>query len=433
MRGEVRLLACLVGVVVPWLVAGPGATLAGDETFHKSAVITIPGGLNSFDISFVDADIQTLVLADRTNKAVDVVDTSTNTVVSQLTSSPAFAGVRAAPANASGPNGVIIVDHREAWAADAPSSCTAGPPASCTHDSSLKAIDIKTGNTIAVMNTGGQRRADELCEDVRREVVLVANDDALDSFITFWSTETHQKLGQITFLGSDANGNNILANGIEQCQWDPRIDKFVLNIPATGTAASPGPGVVVTISTGHSGFHVEQVFTIDPSTGCTGPQGLAIGPRHELLLGCGGANSLIIDDRNGSTLAFLGGQGNADEVWYNPGDNQYFIAESGNKQLGVVDASGAEDVPAATATGSHSVAVDMLRNQVYVPANQAATTLCGSSNGCIAVFTAVGKDDHCLAQGMPVMGHDDGDDPVFMRTRCKDGHDHIADRNDHDR
>jgi hypothetical protein len=402
--------------------------VAADETFQRSAIITVPGGLNSFDIGFDDADIHTYVLADRTNKAIDVVDTNTNTVVKQLTSS--FAGVRAAPTNASGPNGVIIVDHREAWAADAPSSCTA---TTCTADSSLKAIDIKTGNTIAVMNTGGQRRADELCEDVKREVVLVANDDPLDSFITFWSSESHHLLGKITFKGSDPNGHNILANGIEQCQWDPRIDKFVLNIPATGTTATPGPGVVVTISTGQSGFHVEQVFTIDPSTGCTGPQGLAIGPRHELLLGCGGPNSLIIDDRDGSTVAFLGGQGNADEVWYNPGDNQYFIAESNNHQLGVVDASGAEDVPSPTATGSHSVAADMLRNQVYVPGNQAATTLCGSSNGCIAVFTAVGKDDHCLAQGMPVMGHGDGDDPVFMRTKCNDGHDRVADGNDHDR
>lgn len=430
MRGEAKLFACLVGVMVPWLIAGAGATLAGDETFQRTAVITIPGGLNSFDISFDDADIHTLVLADRTNKAIDVINTETNTVSSQLSASPPFAGVRTVPANASGPNGVIIVDHREAWAGDAPSSCTT---TTCTADSSLKAIDIQTGHTIAVMNTGGQRRADELCEDVKHEVVLVANDDAIDSFITFWSSESHQMLGKITFLGADANGHNILANGIEQCQWDPRIDKFVLNIPATGTSANPGPGVVVTISTGHSNFHVEQVFTIDPSTGCTGPQGLALGPRHELLLGCGGANSLIIDDRDGSTVAFLGGQGNSDEVWYNPGDNQYFLAESGNKQFGVVDASGSEDVPVATASGSHSVAADMLRNQVYIPGNQAATTLCGSGNGCIAVFTAVGKDDRCLAEGMPVMDHDDDDDPVFMRTRCNDGHDKVAKGNDHDR
>jgi hypothetical protein len=61
----------------------------------------------------------------------------------------------------------------------------------------------------------------------------------------------------------------------------------------------------------------------------------------------------------------------------------------------------------------------MVRNQIYIPANKAATALCGTSNGCIAVFTAP-NDDKCLAQGMPVLDHDDGDDPVFMRTRCRD-------------
>jgi hypothetical protein len=86
----------------------------------------------------------------------------------------------------------------------------------------------------------------------------------------------------------------------------------------------------------------------------------------------------------------------------------------------------------------------MLRNQIYVPvrANTVAgtcttagcATLCGpasttgpASQGCIAVLTAP-NDDKCLAQGMPVLDHDDGDDPVFMRTRCRD-----HDDDDHDR
>ena len=40
-----------------------------------------------------------------------------------------------------------------------------------------------------------------------------------------------------------------------------------------------------------------------------------------------------------------------------------------------------------------------------------------AAKGCIGVFIAT-NDDHCLDHGMPVMDHDDGDDPVFMRTRC---------------
>jgi hypothetical protein len=410
-------LACLLGIVAPCMLALVGSAPA-DEVFTAATIITVPGGLNSFDIGFVDADIHTYVLADRTNAAVDVIDTNTNTVIKQLQASPPFAGVRHNPGAASGPDGTIIVDHREVWAGDAPSICTTIAPFSCTPDSSVKAIDLKTGTTLAVMNTGGQRRADELCEDVGHEVVLVANDDPIDSFITFWSTEKYTMLGKISFLpGSMDSNGGVIANGIEQCKYDPRTRKFYLNIPATFDKSSPPnslPGVVVVISR-DAPFRVEAVLPVDPT--CVGNAGLALGPDHQILLGCSaagpGTGSVIIDDRNGKTLKTLIGQ-SADEAWYNPGDNQYFL--TGDTSLGVVDPSGSQDASAATQGGSHSVAADMLGNQVYVPVNSAGA-LCGARNGCIAVFTAK-NDDRCLTGGMPILDHDDGDDPVFMRPPC---------------
>jgi hypothetical protein len=432
MHCQVKLMACLAAAVAPWLLM-PVGTASADETFTATKIIQVPGGLGSFDIGFVDADIHTYVFADRTNASVDVIDTKTNTFVKHLTAG--FAGVRANPSQASGPDGVIIVDHREVWAGDAPSKCDTVTPFTCTHDSSIKAIDIKTGKTIAVMNTGGQRRADELCEDVRHEVVLMANDNPLDSFITFWSTESHEMLGKISFLpGSKDPNGHVIANGIEQCQWDPRTDKFYLNIPATLDTSTPPkdlPGVVVVIST-DAPFRVEKVYPVDPS--CVGPAGMALGPDHQIALGCGSGNgpntgSVIIDDRTGGTRKTLPGQF-GDEIWYNPGDNHYFY--TGDTTLGVVDANdGSSDAPATTQSGSHSVAADMLKNQVYVPVN-AGGGICGatSTTGCVAVFTAK-NDDKCLAEGMPVLDHDDNDDPVFMRTRCDD--DRRADREDHDR
>jgi hypothetical protein len=409
-----------------------GTASAADETFTVKQIISLPGGqsMGSFDIGFDDANIHTFAFADRTNKSVDLIDTQTNMVVKQLTANPPFAGDRTGigPGQSSGPDGVIIVDQKEVWAGDGPSSCTA---TACSFDSSIKAIDIATGATIAVMNTGGQRRADELCEAVNHEVVLMANDNPLDSFITFWSTETHTMLGKIRFDGTDPNGNNIAANGIEQCKHDPRTDKFYLNIPATVNSATNNAGVVVVMSP-QAPFTIEKVVTIATSTGCVGPAGMAIGPNHQILLGCGGTSSLIIDDRDGGIIAFLGGA-TSDEAWYNPGDNHYFLATDG--VLGVVDHTGAEDVPTSTAIGSHVVAGDMLKNQVYVPINNnpvegGASHICrdnggDDTKGCIAVYTAK-NDDSCLAQGMPVLDHDDGDDPVFMRTSCGDnrGADH---------
>src|SRR5215510_2948708 len=462
-----KLLACLVGAGVSCLLAV--AARSAEETYTVTTVIPVPGGLTSFDIAFVDANINTFVLADRTNKAIDVVDTSTNTLVKQLTASPPFRGVfnPGGLANASGPNGVIIVDQREVWATDAPVLNCSGTPQVCTvvTPSSIKVIDLNTGAMIANIPNGGARRADELCEDVKHEIVMSANDDPLDNFLTFINTETYSIIGtnhkldgsdpdfKITLTPTPAGTTNVAADGIEQCKFNPRTGSYYLAIPATvvttPTGDQPGPGVVLKISKSQP-FHIEETITIPASTGCTGPQGLPIGPRHQIQLGCGGAStaSIIIDDRSGpiaTVIATETGEGGADEVWYNPGDNSYFIARSAAAQLGVVDAGPPPqaDADVATTVGSHVVAADMLKNQIYVPvrANTVAgtcttpgcATLCGpagstaAASGCIAVLTAP-NDDKCLAQGMPVLDHDDGDDPVFMRTRCRD-----HDDDDHDR
>ncbi|HLH98087.1 MAG TPA: hypothetical protein VKW08_23525 [Xanthobacteraceae bacterium] len=409
MRTKVKLLACLAGGLAPWLMIASSPASAGDETYTLKQIINLPDGqsLGSFDIGFDDANIHTYALADRTNKSVDIIDTNTNTVTKQLHATPPFAGGHGATG---GPNGVIIVDQKEVWAGDA--------------FGLLKAIDLATGNTIAVMNTGGQLRSDELCEDVADEIVMIANDEVEDSFVTFWSSETYQMLGKITFKGKDPAAKNIIANGIEQCKYNPRIGAFFLNLPATmDSKGNPLPGVTLQISA-RAPFRVEKVFTFETSLGC-GPTGLAIGPGHQMLLGCSGTNSLIIDDRDGSILTFLGGE-TSDEAWYNPGDNTYFLAD--DLKLGSVDAAtGAEDVTTVTATGSHSVAADMLKNQIYIPVNNVpaeggASHICGNnggsdSKGCIAVYHST-HDDHCLAAGFPVLDHDDGDDPVYMRTQC---------------
>src|SRR5262249_8664168 len=110
-----KLLACFVGAGVSCLLA---VAARSDEAYSVQTVIPVPGTLTSFDIAFVDANIDTLVLADRTNKSIDVVNTATNTLTHQYTATPPFRGVfnPGGLANASGPNGVIIVDQREIWA-----------------------------------------------------------------------------------------------------------------------------------------------------------------------------------------------------------------------------------------------------------------------------------------------------------------------------
>ena len=123
-------LVCLAGFLAPAMLAA-GIAAAADEVFSPTAVISLPGGqkIQSFDISFVDPVIGLYILGDRTNQAVDVIDTTTNAVLTQLKGG--FVGATGNN-DTSGPDGVMIVGHREVWVGDAP--CAAGPghPAPCS-------------------------------------------------------------------------------------------------------------------------------------------------------------------------------------------------------------------------------------------------------------------------------------------------------------
>jgi len=261
-------------------------------------------------------------------------------------------------------------------------------------------------------------------------------------FLTFISTDTYKVVGKLHLDGTDRDAQNVNAtNGIEQCQWNPRTKKFYLAIPeVSGPGNNSVPGAVLEINP--ASMKVQKVFSIDfgfsagpPATAfCLGPQGLAIGPQREILLGCSnaGKGTVIIDELDGSLVRNLPGLNGNDEVWYNPGDNHYFLAGSnhtGGPILGVVDqtpdANDNEDASVATAAGSHSVAADPVKNQVYVPGNKAATTLCGGSNGCIAVFTATNDDPGiCNGPGTPANGQGKQGDPVFLRHVCPDNNGH---------
>jgi len=402
-----------------------GTAFAQEETFLKVGEIDVPGGLNSFDIGFVDPKIGRYFLADRTSATVDQVKTRTN-AIDQLAKG-AFVGVQAGT-NTSGPNGVITANnHTEVWAADGvlcnntQNACTTGTTPA-TQTSRVLVIDLATQQVTHTIDNGGQRRADELCVDPNDHVVLVANDDDADLFLTFISTDTYTILGKLSLKGDDPNAQKIKAtDGIEQCQWSPRTGKFYLAVPEVNGGDNPlnlpnqQPGAVLEINP--VSMKVEKVFAIDfgflsqtgstPATAdCLGPQGLAIGPTREILLGCSnsGKGSVIINELNGDLVRSLAGLNGNDEVWYNPGNNHYFLAGSNHNLplprpgaiLGVVDQRPDtidEDASPATAAGSHSVAADPRFNQAYVPGNNAATSICPGGHGCIAIFMSANHDD----------------------------------------
>jgi hypothetical protein len=384
---------------------------AKDEVFGVTSVIHLPDSqkLGSFDIGFVDSAKGVYLLADRTNKAVQVVNTSNNSLETPLTApAPGFVGAVLCPVtgtanDCAGPDGVLVANGNQVWVGDG--------------NSRVWVLDLNNGSLIhgpistALPNTTDPTRADELCHDDNNHIILIAN-DASDPhpFVTFISSDTFGVLGHIVMDGTD--GKPDAAGGIEQCQWSPRTGKFYLNVPNPAGPNKPD-GVVLQIDPVSE--TIEKTFSLAGS-GCGGNAGMALGPFPQALLGCNntGPNSVIINLNSGSVIRTLAGEAGSDEAWFNPANNQYFLG-SGNHLvavggatapiLGVVDATGKrEDSSPSTAVGSHSVAADPVTNQVYVPINSnpaqgGASGICGANggsnaNGCIAVFTVIsGTDD----------------------------------------
>jgi hypothetical protein len=127
--------------------------------------------------------------------------------------------------------------------------------------------------------------------------------------------------------------------------------------------------------------------------------------------------SVAISAIDGSTIFTLHDINGVDEVWYNAGDNSYFLAANNNSPgligfpggvltpiIGVVDAAipadqtfGQEDEAIFTADSTgHSIAVDPTHGGVYYAESALApTSLCTKSfivNGCISLFKVIGDD-----------------------------------------
>jgi len=353
-----------------------------------SAAIAPPAGdkITSFDISWVDAVHHKYYLANRTSKAIIVVDTQTNTIVGNF--KPGFKGF-AGNNDTAGPDGVLTTEN-ELWVGDAPSQ--------------VWALDPNTGTPVmSPISTGTTpNRADEMCYDPTHKILAVVNNADSPPFITFISTTDHIILGKVAFDG--VAGRPLATDGAEQCQWNPRDGNIYLSLPeVNGAGDNSAPGAVVVFDP--LTRNILRTMSI-PLASCTGPQGLAIGPSPQIALGCNvgvisgspAANTAIINETTGATIASFPGMGGGDEIWYNPGNNKYFFAARsapGGEKLFIFDAATfvVQSRSTGTLSNAHSVAVDPLTNAAYVPTSSAATSgLCSSkgavdANGCILVYT----------------------------------------------
>jgi len=203
------------------------------------------------------------------------------------------------------------------WAGDAPS------PSGSTGTSSLKVMDLDSGATLAVLNTLGVRRADELCfvtlpsgaPDKNNPYVLVANDNLLDNYLTIWRWDNFQFVERISLAGKDplaapyntATGN-VGASGIEQCKFNPRNKSFYLAVPATNARPITSFGTLAGGSLYTNGSYSNVALTGGTGTGATANITVSGGAVTAVVLVSGGIGYTAGDTLSASASS-IGGTG----------------------------------------------------------------------------------------------------------------------------
>jgi hypothetical protein len=361
----------------------------------------------SFDISWVDPQLGKYYLADRSNKSIDVIDTTTN----QLTQfvNTGFAGFTGNN-DTSGPDGVLTVHQpdgtTELWVGDTGS--TTGQVWVLDANNPGRVLS-GFPNPIPI-GKGGKTRADELCFNPRDRVIIITSPAEDPPFITFISTATHTVIGYLEFP--------MATNGLEQCSWSPAIGKFLQPVPeVNGPGNDSAAGAIAVVDTRN--MTIDQLLTV-PLSACAGPQGTAVGPGFQLMLGCNAAfpaatsttpagprNTAVIDQRNGAVLSVLPNLGGLDEVWFNPGDGNYYLP-SCNTACRTVGAGGTEVLARVSSNSLQLV------QSVTVAVQNSATTV---TSGNPRTIHSVAADPTTLKVFVPIPAVG-GNVPQFSPSLC---------------
>ena len=334
------IIATSVSYVVSVHLAQAHAQQDAPHSLRQIALITGPNipprGLWAFDISFVDDQGQVYYLADASNASVDLIDTRTNTLIGQIGGFRGFHG----SIDTQGPGGVLVDDLDQLWASDG--------------DSTVKVIDLSSLTIVATLHTGGTKRADEMAYDPQDQLLLVTNGSDTVPFVTFISVTKRAIVGKLVFVGASGD--------LEAPVFDAQTHLFYLAVPTNPQYPGGALAVINPLT--------QQLLREYPLLACD-PSGIALDPTNqELLLGCSG-HPVIVSALSGQVFTTIVQTSGCDEVWYNRGDQRFYLAAFTNPSgpvLSVVDATTGTWVEnVATVKKAHSVAVDPLTNHIFVP------------------------------------------------------------------
>jgi DNA-binding beta-propeller fold protein YncE len=322
--------------------------------------IALPGGpVGSIGVMYIDQGSGLGYLADKDNKAVDVIDTRTDTYVGRIAG---FTGTTSSGAT-SGPNGIIAVnDGAELWVSDG--------------DSTIKVVDPKTGKITATIATGGSKRANAMAYDPKDHLVIVANPNDKPAFLTLVSTEPgHRIVARIPV--EDA------AESLERSDYHAASGTFYTDVPILRGDHSRGALAQTDPRTG-------KLMKLHELEHCH-PHSIAAVAEATMFLGCSLAPALggelaVFDVASGKAQAYVADLGGSGDTVVNPKLGQYYQSASsalGGPALRIIDIKSRQQVQKiATSNGAHSIGIGLANNHVYLP----TTTKDGPCGGCILVF-----------------------------------------------
>jgi hypothetical protein len=340
----------------------PGRASGDNDGLKLIGAISVPGNPLAVDISFVDQRRGRYYLADPSNQAVDVFDAEKDSFLGQIGTGN-FHGLtgtvnpKCTPPgfDVRGPSGVLVANDNRLWVTD----YTGTNGVVKVFDLEGDALPSTPSATITFDGSGGTLpsncRADEVAFDPNDRIVIVGFPEAGGTpFVAFISSDPPYTVkGTLQFTA---------ASGMEQPVWDPKLHRFLVNVPNVGIAVI-------------NPKDLDEAETIYPGTepSCQGT-GLALGPLQHLLVGCGSSSDLVMNAATGDILTIFSPSdvANSDEVWFNQGDDNFYatsnFAPPGPPTLAVIDAETntfLQGVP--TDFISHSVAAFSENNHVFVP------------------------------------------------------------------
>jgi len=375
----------------------------------------------SADIGWVDPRTERVYIADRSNFGVDILDAENNLFVDRVEgmAGPLPSGGGTPTTNGGGPNGVLVTPDGILWAGDGNATTTVADvnPRSPNYLSIIGQISTAIADCDSA-NAHYCGRADELGYDPEHHIILIANNAPLDvapphgpiaPYATFISADPpYPVLGRISFPGS---------TGLEQPLWDPGLNggRFLLTVPGNvDLQLPPRIAVIDPVSEAFETMDIDCQGLV--GTNSASITGIALGRSQHILISACGAGSIpsfpiILNARTGEVINVVTQVGGGDEVWYNPGAEQFYVTgvdntgATGLQSLGIIDARTSSwrrnltDVrgknPSALPENSHVFTVVQI-TQAIVDDPSLDDSTCAvfryRGTGCVALFAPENDD-----------------------------------------